>query len=73
MRRHPADPVDLKIVGGIVSLAHALGLTVTVEGVETRTQAEHLRNLGCDTGQGWYYARPGPPERLHTLSLADAS
>ncbi|MFJ5612538.1 putative bifunctional diguanylate cyclase/phosphodiesterase [Streptomyces sp. NPDC093221] len=73
MRGHAADPVDLKIVGGIVSLAHALNLTVTVEGVETRTQADHLRALGCDTGQGWYYARPGPPERLHTLSLADAS
>jgi diguanylate cyclase (GGDEF)-like protein/PAS domain S-box-containing protein len=72
MRRHPADPVDMKIVEGIVTLAHGLGLTVTVEGIETRTQAEHLRNLGCDTGQGWYYARPGPPERLHTLRLADA-
>ncbi|WP_407640636.1 putative bifunctional diguanylate cyclase/phosphodiesterase [Actinacidiphila alni] len=72
MRGHAADPVDLKIVGGIVSLAHALGLTVTVEGVETRTQADHLRALGCDTGQGWYYARPGPPDRLHTLRLADA-
>jgi diguanylate cyclase (GGDEF)-like protein/PAS domain S-box-containing protein len=73
MRRHPADPVDMKIVEGIVTLAHGLGLTVTVEGIETRTQAEHLRDLGCDTGQGWYYARPGPPERLHTLRLADAS
>jgi diguanylate cyclase (GGDEF)-like protein/PAS domain S-box-containing protein len=72
MRRHPADPVDLKIVEGIVSLAHSLDLTVTVEGVETRTQAEHLRALGCDHGQGWYYARPGPPDRLHHLSLADA-
>jgi len=72
MRRSPADPVDLKIVEGIVSLAHGLGLTVTVEGVETRTQAEHLRELGCDTGQGWYYARPGPPEHLHSLRLADA-
>jgi diguanylate cyclase (GGDEF)-like protein/PAS domain S-box-containing protein len=73
MRQQPADPVDLKIVEGIVSLAHSLGLTVTVEGVETRVQAEHLRALGCDTGQGWYYARPGPPELLHTLTLADAS
>ncbi|WSM03853.1 EAL domain-containing protein [Streptomyces sp. NBC_01716] len=72
MQQHPADPVDLKIVEGIVSLAHSLELAVTVEGVETGTQAEHLRMLGCDTAQGWYYARPGPPEMLHTLSLADA-
>ncbi|MFD7500430.1 putative bifunctional diguanylate cyclase/phosphodiesterase [Streptomyces sp. NPDC059850] len=73
MQRAPADPVDVKIVEGIVSLAHTLDLAVTVEGVETAVQAEHLRMLGCDTAQGWYYARPGPPERLHTLALADAS
>ncbi|MBL1096616.1 putative bifunctional diguanylate cyclase/phosphodiesterase [Streptomyces coffeae] len=73
MQRAPADPVDVKIVEGIVSLAHTLDLAVTVEGVETAVQADHLRMLGCDTAQGWYYARPGPPERLHTLALADAS
>lgn len=72
MQQHPADPVDRKIVEGIVSLAHSLELAVTVEGVETGVQAEQLRELGCDTAQGWYYARPGPPDRLHTLSLADA-
>ncbi|CAL9622410.1 putative bifunctional diguanylate cyclase/phosphodiesterase [Streptomyces sp. enrichment culture] len=72
MQQFPADPVDLKIVEGIVSLAHSLDLGVTVEGVETGAQAEQLRILGCDTAQGWYYARPGPPERLHELALADA-
>ncbi|HEY5835088.1 putative bifunctional diguanylate cyclase/phosphodiesterase [Streptomyces sp.] len=72
MRQRTADPVDAKIVEGIVSLAHGLGMSVTVEGVETRTQAEHLRALGCDTGQGWYYARPGPPELLRRLVLAEA-
>ncbi|KPI17025.1 diguanylate cyclase/phosphodiesterase with PAS/PAC sensor(s) [Actinobacteria bacterium OK074] len=73
MQQYPADPVDLKIVEGIVSLAHSLDLTVTVEGVETGAQAEQLRILGCDTAQGWYYARPGPPERLHELALVDAT
>ncbi|MGY1495965.1 putative bifunctional diguanylate cyclase/phosphodiesterase [Streptomyces sp. QTS52] len=73
MQQFPADPVDLKIVEGIVSLAHSLNLTVTVEGVETGAQAEQLRILGCDTAQGWYYARPGPPERLHDLTLVDAT
>lgn len=72
MQRHPADPVDLKIVEGIVSLAHSLELAVTVEGVETGAQAEQLRELGCDTAQGWYYARPGAPDRIHSLVLADA-
>ncbi|MBB5118217.1 putative bifunctional diguanylate cyclase/phosphodiesterase [Streptomyces eurocidicus] len=73
MQCSPADPVDVKIVEGIVSLAHTLDLSVTVEGVETGTQAEHLRGLGCDTAQGWYYARPGPPERLCASASADAS
>ncbi|MGW3957650.1 putative bifunctional diguanylate cyclase/phosphodiesterase [Streptomyces sp. NPDC004752] len=73
MQQFPADPVDLKIVEGIVSLAHSLDLAVTVEGVETGAQAEQLRILGCDTAQGWYYARPGPPERLHHLAMADAT
>ncbi|WP_369197908.1 putative bifunctional diguanylate cyclase/phosphodiesterase [Streptomyces djakartensis] len=73
MQQFPADPVDLKIVEGIVSLAHSLDLAVTVEGVETGAQAEQLRVLGCDTAQGWYYARPGPPERLHDLALVDST
>ncbi|MEV7977944.1 EAL domain-containing protein [Streptomyces sp. NPDC086519] len=73
MQQFPADPVDLKIVEGIVTLAHGLDLAVTVEGVETGAQAEQLRILGCDTAQGWYYARPGPPERLHELALVDAT
>ncbi|MER5886765.1 EAL domain-containing protein [Streptomyces sp. NPDC001941] len=72
MQRHPCDPVDVKIVEGIVSLAHSLELAVTVEGVETAAQAEQLRALGCDTAQGWYYARPGAPDRIHSLVLADA-
>ncbi|MFF2650124.1 putative bifunctional diguanylate cyclase/phosphodiesterase [Streptomyces sp. NPDC058045] len=73
MQQYPADPVDLKIVEGIVSLAHSLDLSVTVEGVETGAQAAQLRRLGCDTAQGWYYARPGPPDKLHQLALADAT
>ncbi|GAA1933331.1 cyclic Di-GMP phosphodiesterase RmdA [Streptomyces sodiiphilus] len=64
LQQEPADPVDLKVVEGIVSLAHTLNLSVTVEGVETSVQAAQLRELGCDSAQGWYYARPGPPEKL---------
>jgi diguanylate cyclase (GGDEF)-like protein len=62
-----ADPVDAKIVSTLVSLAHALGLTVTAEGVETPSQAERLRQIGCDSGQGWLFARPGPPHQIEVL------
>lgn len=61
------DPTDEKIVAGLVSLAHALGATVTVEGVETVVQAERLRALGCDTAQGWYFAKPSAPESISEI------
>jgi diguanylate cyclase (GGDEF)-like protein/PAS domain S-box-containing protein len=61
------DPVDAQIVATLVTLAHALGLTVTAEGVETPAQAERLRRIGCDSGQGWLFARPGPPAGIDKL------
>ena len=48
---------DEPIISALVSLAHTLGLTVTVEGVENGEQATRLAALGCDTAQGWYFAR----------------
>jgi diguanylate cyclase (GGDEF)-like protein/PAS domain S-box-containing protein len=61
------DPVDAQIVATLVTLAHALGLTVTAEGVETPAQAERLRRIGCDSGQGWLFARPGAPDTIVKL------
>ncbi|PRW63442.1 putative bifunctional diguanylate cyclase/phosphodiesterase [Actinopolyspora mortivallis] len=61
------DPVDARIIGTVVDLSHALGLTVTAEGVETRAQATRMREIGCETGQGWFFAKPGPPEDVRTL------
>ncbi|BFV59153.1 hypothetical protein KCMC57_up42570 [Kitasatospora sp. CMC57] len=58
---------DEQIVGAMVQLAHALGLTVTAEGIENASQAERLRLTGCDTAQGWYFARPGEAERIATI------
>ena len=39
-------------------MAHALGLTVTAEGVETEAQARFLREQGCDELQGFLFSRP---------------
>ena len=58
------------IVAGLISLAHALGLAVTGEGVETAGQAEWLRVAECDTGQGWLYARSVPWNQV--VELFDA-
>lgn len=64
--RHP-NPADETIVTALVRLAHQLGLTVTAECVEGAAQAERLRRIGCDTGQGWHYAKPMPAEALSAL------
>jgi diguanylate cyclase (GGDEF)-like protein/PAS domain S-box-containing protein len=62
-----ASPVDQQIVETIVRLAHAIGLSVTAEAVETRPQADRLRDLGCDTGQGYLFARPQRPAEITEL------
>ena len=61
------DPVDVQLVGSIVSLAHLLGLTVTAEGVETPAQVAVLRELECDAGQGTYLGAPADPTDLGGL------
>ncbi|MEE1668393.1 EAL domain-containing protein [Streptomyces sp. WAC07094] len=63
---HP-NPADEVIVEAMIQLAHRLGLTVTAECVETSAQASRLRRIGCDTGQGWLYSRPVPPDRISEL------
>jgi EAL domain-containing protein (putative c-di-GMP-specific phosphodiesterase class I) len=57
----PASHTDERILASLVSLAHALNLTVTAEGVETPGQADRLCAIGCDAAQGWHFGRPGPP------------
>ncbi len=59
--------VDAEIVGSLVSLAHTLGMTVTAEEVETEEQADALRELGCDTGQGNYFGASAPAEEVQRL------
>ncbi len=52
------------MLGGIVGFAHALGLSIVAEGVEVIGQVDRLRALGCDAGQGFFFARPGEAEAL---------
>jgi len=53
-----SDPRTLAIVETILRLAKLLGLSTTAEGVETSSQADLLRRLGCDRFQGFLYGRP---------------
>jgi EAL domain-containing protein (putative c-di-GMP-specific phosphodiesterase class I) len=55
------------MLGGIVGLAHALGLSIVAEGIEAVGQVDRLRALGCDAGQGFFFARPGAADTLVEL------
>ncbi|ABS05049.1 putative bifunctional diguanylate cyclase/phosphodiesterase [Kineococcus radiotolerans] len=46
------------VVRALISLAHAHGMVVTAEGVETELQAAMLRDMGCDRAQGYLFGRP---------------
>ncbi len=54
-------------VGTMVGLSQALGLQTIVEGIETKEQLAKLRELGCDTGQGFYFAKPLPLAQAQQL------
>ncbi len=62
-----SDDKDTAIVRAVIGLAKALDLDVTGEGIETAEQLVRLRALGCDLGQGRYFAEPMPAGRLLTL------
>ena len=46
------------IVRAIIEIARALGMTTVAEGIETSTQRDRLRDLGCPLAQGFLFARP---------------
>jgi diguanylate cyclase (GGDEF)-like protein len=55
------------LVTAMVAMGKALGLEIVAEGVETPEQAARLRTLGCDSAQGYLYARPQHPEAIPAL------
>ncbi|HZQ57245.1 MAG TPA: EAL domain-containing protein [Acidimicrobiales bacterium] len=79
LRRYPVDvikldrafveslevnPRDAAIVGGVIQLAHALGVSCVAEGVERASQLRQLRSLGCDLVQGYLLFEPCPADEL---------
>ncbi len=61
------DARNSQIVGTILSLARGLQMHVVAEGVESKEQLDALRALGCDAAQGFYFARPLPPDEFTAL------
>src|SRR5208282_690859 len=52
------DARTLTIVKAVVEMARSLGLAVTAEGIETQAQQTWMQHLGCDSAQGYLFARP---------------
>ena len=66
----PGEPTTLPeaaFLRILVDLGHTYGLTVTAEGVETGHQADVLRSVGCEAGQGYFLGYPTEPEEIDEL------
>ncbi len=59
------------IVRTVLSLARALGMKTTAEGIESEEISQVLRRLGCSVGQGYYYSRPMTGEAAYAFLEAD--
>ncbi len=76
--RHLVQPIlereaNTQLIKGIVDIARSMDIGVTAEGVETMQHADLLRDLGCDTLQGYAFARPMSAEALKEFGLRKAS
>jgi diguanylate cyclase (GGDEF)-like protein len=67
VRELPGNESDAAIVTAITSMAHALGLRVVAEGIETAAQRAFLAALRVDFGQGYLFGRPMPAAELHSM------
>ncbi len=72
------DPRDRAIVSAVITLANALRMTVTAEGVEHPDQATQLLEAGCPSAQGWLYSQAVAAEEAtalldRVLPMADPS
>ncbi|MDX6209549.1 MAG: hypothetical protein QOE24_1940, partial [Frankiales bacterium] len=71
VERLGAGDRDRDIVGAVTAMAHALGMTIVGEGIESSGQLSDLQRLGCDEGQGYLLARPQTAEDMTALLAAD--
>jgi EAL domain-containing protein (putative c-di-GMP-specific phosphodiesterase class I) len=58
---------DREIVAAVTGMAHALGMLVVAEGVETEAQRDELAAIDCDAAQGYLFARPLAPAAIVAL------
>ena len=71
VREMHVAPENLQIVKTIVTLAQALDMNVIAEGIEEETQLKVLRELDCESGQGFLFSKPLPPDEAEELLASD--
>ena len=59
-----AHPDGISIVEYCINLGHTLGMSVVAEGVQSQSDLDILKHLGCDVAQGFWFARPMPADEL---------
>jgi len=62
-----------EIVRTIISLAHHLEMSVVAEGIESAAQLARLRELGCEYGQGYFFAKPLPAQEIEQMLYAGSA
>jgi diguanylate cyclase (GGDEF)-like protein/PAS domain S-box-containing protein len=67
VRNLSPDSEDLVICEAMVTMAKKMGILVIAEGIETEDQANLLKQIGCDYGQGYFYSRPIPENEFISL------
>jgi PAS domain S-box-containing protein len=70
---NPQQGGSVAIVQYAIELAAILGIEVVAEGIETHTELQTLRKLGCAMGQGFLFSRPVPPDDMLALLKHDAT
>lgn len=72
VREAGSRPETIEIIKSIVQLARSFRLNVTAEGIETVEDFERMRDLGCNTMQGYLFGRPMPYARANELVMGQA-
>ncbi|MFC4933092.1 bifunctional diguanylate cyclase/phosphodiesterase [Massilia sp. GCM10023247] len=64
VRTLDTDHASRAVIDAVIALANSLGLELVAEGIETEAALDWLRERGCHQGQGYYFSRPLPQDRV---------
>ena len=67
-RQWLSDPV---VLPHLIAICEELNVDIVAEGIETRSQAELLRSLGCELAQGFLFSRPIEADQITNVALAN--